>query len=93
MDVEDIVAGFQLGLEILDVNRLAHGAGSGERALAQFVVESLVVVVLTFHVRVVKLAVDGIGHGDDNLVTELLRKGGSHVAIGVGNECQHNINV
>ena len=87
--VEHVVAGGEFRLEVFEVTLFRDGAGGGQDAAAQDVVEGPAVEFGEVDVRVDGFGVDAVGHADE-LVAIFSGDGGGNVGVSVSIEGQHS---
>lgn len=88
VDIENVVPCGKDRLEILPVLRLADGAGGGQQAVPQPVVERMGVKGGKIHIGINGLGFDRIGHTDEG-ISEVLRLLRSQIGVGIGELFKH----
>ena len=86
--VEDVVAFLEVFFEVADIPLFGNGAGGGQNACTQCVVESVGVECLEIFVGIDRFCVDAVGHRDQR-VTVFSRNGGRDVGVGVCKDAKH----
>ena len=88
MHVQDVVALFELGTEIIEIAFRGNAAGRGQHAVAQGLIECVRIERIVVLVRPDGLCVDAVGHRDQT-VSVFFCNFRRDVGIGIGKQCQH----